>query len=731
LVFVTLLAFLPALRAGFIWDDDIYVTENPLLTASNGLRRIWFSLDSPSQYFPLTYTTFYLERRVWGLNPAGYHAVNLLLHAANALLVWRLLARLRLPGAWLGAALFALHPVQVESVAWITERKNVLMGFFFLLSLLAWTRFVEETSQSPWRPCVSEGGAKGGAGSPLPVAARTECAPYPSSPRHNPWLYYGLALVSYALALCAKTTACTLPAALLLVMWLKKMPLGWRRWAQVGPFVVLGMGMGLVTVWWERFHQGTQGAVFSIGPVERVLIASRALWFYAGKLVWPTDLTFSYPRWTISASDASAYVWLLATAALGVVIWRARRRVGRGVEVAAVFFAATLSPMLGFIMLWTFRYSFVADHYQYLACLGPLALAAAGMAGAFGWAARRDPLFKPICCAVLLAGLGALTWVQCGQYAGVETLWRATLANNPDSWLAHNELGAIMDDQGKLDEAASQFKVVLDLHPDDEKARNNLGFILIRKGQVVEAIEEYRKALGINPDYAIARNNLGNALLLQGEVVEAISEYRMALDINPDYAKAHNNLGNALVQRGALVEAVAHFRQALNLQPNFAEARNSLGNALLLQGEVVEAIAQFRQALDLHPNYTQARQNLGLALLRKGDFDGAMACFEKTATLPPDPWQRWHDIGKDLLKQGFLIDSIACYRQALSINPSLADGWAELGMACLSNGQYKEAEESWQKALTLAQAQKDDKLAGALQEQLKLYQAGRPMRQTK
>ncbi|MGP8239195.1 MAG: hypothetical protein ACLQVW_27805 [Limisphaerales bacterium] len=292
LVVVTLAAYRPAWNAGFIWDDDKYVTQNPLLTAPDGLRRIWFSLDSPSQYFPLTYSTFYAERAVWGLNPAGYHRVNLLLHVGNALLVWWLLARLAVPGAWLASALFALHPVQVESVAWITERKNLLMALFFLLTLLAWTKFIDERTKRPWR-------------------------------------FYGLALVLYGLALCAKTTACTLPAALLLILWLKKMPADWRRWAQVAPFVVLGLGMGLVTIWWERNKMGTHGTDFAIGPLERILIASRALWFYAGKLFWPANLSFSYPRWTVSPHDPLAWLWLLATASLGVGIGWARKWAGR------------------------------------------------------------------------------------------------------------------------------------------------------------------------------------------------------------------------------------------------------------------------------------------------------------------------------------------------------------------------------------------------------------------
>jgi hypothetical protein len=317
LVVATLLAYQPAWQAGFIWDDDEYVTDNPLLTAPDGLKRIWFSLDSPSQYFPLTYTVFRIERSLWGLNPAGFHWVNILLHAANALLVWRLLRRLSVPGAWLAAAIFALHPVQVESVAWITELKNVLSLFFFLLAMRAWVEFVEDRPKPLWR-------------------------------------FYALALMSCALALFSKTTACTLPAALLLVLWLKGKPIDRFRLAQMIPFLAMGAGMGLVTVWWERYHQGTQGVRFSYGLVERLLIASHAVWFYLGKLVWPVNLIFSYPRWTINAADPLAYGWLAAGLGLGIAIYVARRSAGRGVEVAALFYVTTLGPLLGFIMLYTF-----------------------------------------------------------------------------------------------------------------------------------------------------------------------------------------------------------------------------------------------------------------------------------------------------------------------------------------------------------------------------------------
>jgi hypothetical protein len=352
---VTIFMYQPAWNGGFLWDDDAYVTNNELLTAPDGLRRIWFSLDSPSQYFPLVYSTFRIEHALWGLNPFGYHWINLLLHVANALLVWRMLARLHVPGAWLAGAIFALHPVQVESVAWITERKNVLMGFFFLLTLLAWVAFVDERTKRPWR-------------------------------------FYGLALILYVLALSAKTTACTLPAALLVILWLQKKAINKRRLSQVVPFLILGIGMGLLAVWWERYHQGTRGVLFALGPIERLLIASRAVWFYLGTLIWPSNLTFIYPKWNISPAHPLDYAGLLAGIALCAVIYFARRYVGRGVEVAAAFFVATLSPVLGFIMLYTFRYTFVADHYQYLASIGPIALASAGVATLASTFERSRPL---------------------------------------------------------------------------------------------------------------------------------------------------------------------------------------------------------------------------------------------------------------------------------------------------------------------------------------------------
>ena len=505
LAVATLLAYQPAWHAGFIWDDDVYVTRNRLLTAPDGLKRIWFSLDAPSQYCPLVYTSFRLERPFWGLNPAGYHLVNILLHAANALLVWRLLQRLAVPGAWLAAALFALHPVHVESVAWITERKNVLSLLFYLLALLAWVDFIEEQPRRLWR-------------------------------------YYVQAVVFYSLALFSKTTACMLPAALALVLWLKHKPIGRSRLLQLVPFVTLGLGMGLLAMWWERYHQGTGGKLFAFGWLERLLIASRAAWFYAGKLVWPANLMFSYPRWTINPGSLLAYVWLVAGAGLGVGVFLTRRHVGRSVETAAAFYLATLSPLLGFIMLYTFRYTFVADHYQYVASIGPLALVAAGITAGLGVFGKAKPWAVVVLCTLLLPVLGWLTWRQCEMYANAETLYRATIAHNPTSFMAHNNLGTALLRRGQTDEALAQFQQVLELQPDYEVGYYNRGHALLRKGRLDDALVQFQKAVALKPDYAGAHNNLANIYLSKGQPRDAITHYELALRFRPKNADIANNL---------------------------------------------------------------------------------------------------------------------------------------------------------------------------------------------
>ena len=658
---VTILVYRPAWNGGFLWDDDAYVTNNELLTAPDGLRRIWFSLDSPSQYFPLVYTTFRVEHALWGLNPTGYHWINLILHVANALLVWAVLAQLKIPGAWLAGAIFALHPVQVESVAWITERKNVLMGFFFLLTLLAWIAFVNERTK-------------------------------------RPWLFYGLALILYLLALSAKTTACTLPAALFLILWLENQRISWKRIFQIVPFVVLGLAMGSLAIWWERYHQGTSRAIFTfLNPIERILVASRAVWFYLSKLVWPSKLTFIYPRWDIASTHLLGYVWLLAGLIGCVVIYFLRRYLGRSIEVAAAFFVATLSPVLGFIMLYTFRYTFVADHYQYLACIGPIALVSAGLVNlADTFKKSRVVILTAALCIVTV--LATLAWRQAAMYGNIETLWRTTLARNPGCWMAHNNLGIVLFEKGQLDEAIAHYRRTLQMQPNFWDADYNLGSALLGKGEVDEAILYCEEAVAKEPNDADAQVALANALLQKKRIDDAIVHYQKAAAMRPDYFLARYGLGHALLEKGQLSAAIEHCRAALLIRPGNPDCHTILAIALDESGHSVEAIQHYERALEISPQSVSALNNLAWLL----------------ATCPDVSLRN----GARAIQLAQQADQFSGGTNAVVLR-TLAAGYAEAG-------QFGKAIESGRAATRVAQMQGDNSLAGELEQQITLYELGLP-----
>jgi tetratricopeptide (TPR) repeat protein len=663
---VTIFVYRPAWNGGFLWDDDVYITNNELLTAPDGLRRIWLSLDSPSQYFPLTYTTFRIERALWGLTPTGYHWVNLLLHIGNALLVWTVLARLEVPGAWLAGAIFALHPVQVESVAWITERKNVLMAFFFLLTLLAWIGFVNKRTK-------------------------------------RPSLLYGVALVLYLLALSAKTTACTLPAALFLILWLQKKPITQTRIFQILPFLVLGIAMGGLAMWWERYHQGTSRAVFTfLTPAERVLVASRAVWFYLSKIIWPANLTFIYPRWDIAPTHLLNYTWLLAGPFVCGVIYFLRRDTGRSVEVTAAFFVATLSPVLGFIMLYTFRYTFVADHYQYLACIGPIALASAGLVNLSDTFKNRRTLI--LGAALFVPGiLATLTWRQAGMYGNIETLWRTTLARNSTCWMAHNNLGIVLFGKGQLDDAIAHYRTTLEMQPSFWDADYNLGTALLGKGEVDEAILYCDKAVRMQPNDPDAQVALANALLQKKRIDDAIAHYQQAAAIRPDYFLARYGLGHAFLEKGELDAAIDHSRAALSIQPNDADCHTILAIALDEKGQSAEAIQHYEKALEFSPQSVSALNNLAWLLAT-----GSNASFRN---------------GSKAIELARQADQLSGGTNALVLR-TLSAAYAEAG-------QFGKAVEEARAAVQVARSQGDDPLATELQQQIALYELGLPYREVR
>jgi len=327
---------------------------------------------------------------------------------------------------------------------------------------------------------------------------------------------------------------------------------------------LLALGIGLVAVWWEKYHQGTRVLV-SLGPIERLLIASHAVWFYLSKIFWPSNLMFIYPQWKINGANPFAYCWLIATGAFAVLIYFARRFFGRSVEVAALFFLATLSPLLGFIMLYTFRYTFVADHYQYLASIGPIALISAGLT-------TLSRSFKNVQwlvfggVVVILAGLSLLSWRQSAMYRDMETLWRTTIARNPGCWMAYNNLGVVQFEKGNIDDAINKYGQALRLHPDYPEARYNLGGALLHEGKIDEAIRQCEEALKLQPNEPDAHIVLGNAFMAKQDVDRAIAQYVQALHLRPDDSNAHYNLGTALKQKGDVERAAQEYEKALELE---------------------------------------------------------------------------------------------------------------------------------------------------------------------
>jgi tetratricopeptide (TPR) repeat protein len=654
IVLLVVLAYLPALHGGFIWDDDAYVTHNATLHDGEGLRQIWFKVGAVPQYYPLVHTTFWLEYHLWGLNPIGYHLINVLLHAIAAILLWQVLLRLQVPGAWLAAAIFALHPVGVESVAWVTERKNVLSAVFYFAAALAYLRFVV------WEK--------------------------PDSQNRLRWYWVALAL--FAAALLSKTVTCSLPAALLLVCWWKKGRVQRGDVMPLLPFFVVGVALGLMTAWIEKHHVGAQGADWSLTFADRCLIAGRALWFYAGKLVWPAHLIFIYPRWEIE--PAVWWQWLFPIAAAGVVagLWLARRRIGKGPLVAVLFFAGTLGPALGFVNVYPMRYSFVADHFQYLASVGLITLFAAGL--------NRAPRVIPTTLVVLL---GALTWQQTGIYRDLETLWRDTLAKNPGCWLAQNNLGTVFADKGRFDEAIEYFRKAIQINPNSAVPPHCLGLAFAAQGRLDEAIENYRKAIQINPNYFDALKDLGNAFADKGRFDEAIENYRKAIRINPNYFDALKDLGNAFADKGRFDEAIENYRKAIRINPNYAEAQYNLGNVLVAKGQFDEAIENYRKAIRINPNYAEALNNLGIALADKGRFGEAIEAFRKAIQSKPDFSEALNNLGGALLNQGRFDEAIENYRKAIQSNPNFSEALDNLGVTLAAKGRYDEAIENYRKAI--------------------------------
>jgi tetratricopeptide (TPR) repeat protein len=606
MVALTVIAYFPITKAAFIWDDDQHITQNHLLLDTDGLMTMWTKLDALPQYYPLTHTFFWIEHHLWGNNPVGYHLVNVIVHAMNALLVWKILRRLVIPGAGLAAMLFALHPVNVETVAWISEGKNTFSALFYLLSFWTFLRTSFFDSALPARKSDGQ--------------------------------WYALSFGFFVCALLCKTVASSLPAAILLLVFLKSGTIRRRNVLPLIPYFAIGILLSLNTAYLERTHVKAVGADWTFASsvpgemVARCLIAGRAVWFYLVKLCVPLGLSFEYPRWHIDISSPMQYLFPLSAIVAVLSLYWMRHYLGRGMLVGTLFFIGTLVPALGFNNIFPMRYSLVADHFQYLACLGPIVVLAVAISHL---STRRAGEYLP---AELIVGvLGLLTWNRCVTFQDSWHLYSDTLAKNPRAWMSNGNLGSMYLDLGRLREAEYYLGRSLAVHRQNPVIATRMGQVYFRREQPQIAVEWYRAAIGLDPHFAESHFELAQALERINNTADALKEYDQAVTIQPKHAPARLAYGILLTKLDRFSEAADQLEQAVQIDPRSKTAHTAYTLALERTGRFDEAAEQInillqRDAKDPAVLYKE----LGLVELARHRAGPAIEAFRKSLAIDPN-----------------------------------------------------------------------------------------------
>ncbi len=636
LLTAVIVSYSPVWWAGYVWDDDVYSTANPRIIGPLGLKEIWTT--SAADISPLTITTFWLEHALWGLTPLPYHLVNVFLHAACAVVLWQVLRNLRVPGAWLGAALWALHPVQVESVAWVTETKNAESGLFYLLAALFFLRWLRGRD------------LRGGGG--------------------NGW-NYGLTFLFAVLAMASKSSTVILPLELMLGAWWMEGRWQWRNLVAMGPIFLSSIAASALSVWTQGLNLAE-----TINPQavrtwpERLIMAGDAVGFYLGKLLWPYPLMAIYPPWRPDAGSVFSYFPLLAVIGLLAIFWLKRDSWARPWFFVFAYFLMALLPVLGLVDNPIFAYSLVFDHFQYLASMGPLALAGTGLVRSSELIRPEKPWLLPGLGVGWLLVLGIVSWQRAWVYQSEKTLWADAVVKDPNNWVGYYNLGTFSEGNWSPDEKLAWFQKSLAINPDYAPAHNNLGLVLEEKGEIDAATAQFEKALNLDSNYAAARYNVGRMLQQKGQVDAAIGQYEKALEIDPNFAAVHSNLGAGFYQKGQLDAAMIEFRKAVEIDPNYADAHSNLGACLFQAGRMDEAIVEYQKALAIHPTDAGARRNLGLAFFRTGRLDEAIGELQRTLEINPGFADAHTDLGNALLQKGRLDEAIAQFKGALQLEPN-------------------------------------------------------------
>lgn len=628
--------YFPAVPGEFLWDDAAF-TDAAAVREPSGLWDLWFSptaLENEGHYWPLVYTTFWLEHRLWGFDPVPFHLTNLLLHLLNTLLLWRLFRRFAIPGAWVAAAVFAVHPVHVESVAWVIERKDVLSAFFYLTAASAWLRFVE---------AGEKGNGRRGA--------------------------YALSLGLFTAGLLSKSIVVTLPAALLVAEWWRRGRILASDLRRLAPFALVAVVITLADL---SFYAGREPLAFGFSFVERALLAARALWAYALKLVWPSPLPVIYPKWEVGAADPLGWAALLGALTLAAALWFGGRRFGRGSLAGALFFAVTLSPVLGFVDYGYLQFSFVADRYQYLASIGLTTLV---VAGAASFTARRPgavTLGARLAAGVVLALLSVLTWRQAGIYRNEITFFGHIVAQNPEARAAHRNLTIALLAADRPEEALETGRVALEREPDSADDLNNLGLALLRLERFDEAADYFERTRTVDPRYPNAAQNLAETRRKQGRYEEAVAAYREVLAIDGDFALAHAGMGETLFHLERYDESLTALQRALTLQPNLPMA----ATLHRLQGRSAQALGRpeaagfYERALEITPTDTESLNRLAMLRFGEGRYDEALARYRALLEILPEDAQTHANLGATLFHLDRLDEAVRSFERAVALDPA-------------------------------------------------------------
>lgn len=659
----------PALSAGFVLDDVIF-SESPAIRAWSGLWNIWFSpaeLEGEKHYWPILYTTFWLEHKLWGITPLGAHLVNVLLYLVSVLLLWRLLRHLSVPGAWAVAAVFAVHPMHVDSVAWAIGRKDLLSGLFYIAAALCWIRSIGGLDESRGRP--------------------------PDSIRVSRPGFYSAALGLFAAALLSKSVAVTLPVALAILLWWKRGRVtlgdGWR----IAPFFVVALVISLADL---AYYTSGREFPFDYSFPERTLIAGRALWYYVGKLVWPADLAVFGPLWDIDTADLLAWAYVIAAVAVAALLWFGRHRLGRGPLAGALLFAVTLSPVLGFVDYAGMRISFVADRYAYLAGIGVISVLVG--AAACGATRLRNPgrIAASAVLVAVLAVFGKLSWEHAQVYRDRITFYEHIVSFYPGAQSMQRNLAVALNDARRPTEALAASRLELKRSPDSPWAHNTHGITLLKLNRLDEAEKSFIRALELDSSHKNALFNLADTLRRQERFVESIRWYRERLDADPEFAQAHAGLGAVLFHLRQYAAAVRSLERAVDLRPDAVTVPtlHFLAETLRKLQRNEEAIERYRDVLRIDPGFAYAQAGIGYALFDLKRYQESLEWLARSVSDEPEApaaADRYSMMGQASEALGRVDAAAKHYARALGLDPGNGGALDSLALLRFRQQRYEEA----------------------------------------